>query len=193
MSILCVQVTCKVRRSRKPDDSCKPGTYLPFWNRGQMFARDHSLGISPLSIDCWKCLAYIGPNSVANSFKTLGWSSSGPKAFEGFRPFCNFVTPSLVTTMSSMNGTDLSRRGTWLCSLLVNTSVNWPLNSLAFPKSDWARPPPCLFFKGGNTLGIYFLTVYVTIKIPRISLHITNQVIHIQIMLLPNIAFDFPS
>ena len=69
-----------------------------------------------------------------------------------------------------MNGADLSRRGTWLCSLLVNTSVNFPLNSLAFSKSDWARPLPCLFFKGGNTLGIFFLTVYVTIKIPRISL-----------------------
>ena len=24
----------------------------PFLNSGQMFARDHSLGISPLSIDC---------------------------------------------------------------------------------------------------------------------------------------------
>ena len=46
--------------------------------------------------------------TVANSFRTLGWSSSGPKAFEGFRPFSNFVTPSLVTTMSSMNGADLS-------------------------------------------------------------------------------------
>ena len=92
-----------------------------------MFARDHSLGISPLSIDCWKRWANIGPNSVANSFKTLGWSSSGLKAFEGFRPFSNFVTPSLVTTMSSMNGTDLSRRGTWLCSLLVNTRRDVPV------------------------------------------------------------------
>ena len=124
-----------------------------------MLARDYSLGISPLSIDCWKRWANTEPNSVANSFRTLGWSSSGPKAFEGFRPFSNFkfVTPSLVTTMSSMNGADLSRRGTWLCSDLVNTSVNWPLNSLAFPKSDWARPLPCLFFKGGgDTLGIFF-------------------------------------
>ena len=162
-----------------------------------MFARDHSLGISPSSIDCWKRWENIGPNSIANSFKTLGWSSSGPKAFEGFRLFSNFVSPSLVTTMSSMNGVDLSRRGTWLCSLLVKTPVNWPLNSLDFSKSDWTRPPPCLFFKGGNTLGVFFLTVYVkvreTIKIPRTSLHITNQVIHKQIMLLPNIGFDFPS
>ena len=99
-----------------------------------------------------------------------------------------------VTTMSSMNGADLSRRGTWLCSLLVNTSVNWPLNSLAFSKSDWAKPLPCLFFKGGgDTLGIFFLIAYVTKKIPRISLHITNQVIHIQIVLLPDICFDFSS
>ena len=80
---------------------------------------------------------------------TTHWSSSGPKAFEGFRLFSNFVTPSLVTTMFSMNGADLSRRGTLLCSFLVKTSVNWPLNSLAFSKSDWARPLPCLFFKGG--------------------------------------------
>ena len=95
--------------------------------------------------------------------------------------------------MSSMNESDLSRKGTWLYSILVNTSVNWLLNSLAFSKSDWARPLPCLFFKGENTLGIFFLTVYVTIKIPRISLHITNHVIHIQIMLLPNICFDLSS
>ena len=27
--------------------------------------------------------ANTGPNSVANSFRTLGWSSSGPKAFKG--------------------------------------------------------------------------------------------------------------
>ena len=120
-------------------------------------------------------------------------ASSGPKAFEGFRPFSNFATPSLVTTMSSMNRADLSIRGTWLCSILVNTSVNWPLNSLAFSKSDCARPLPCLFFKGGIPWVSFFLTVYVTIKIPRISLRITNQVIHIQIVLLPNICFDFSS
>ena len=27
-----------------------------------MFASEHSLGISPLSIDCWKRKANIGPN-----------------------------------------------------------------------------------------------------------------------------------
>ena len=153
-----------------------------------MFARDHSLGISPLSIDCWKRWANTGPNSVTNSFRTLGWSSSGPKAFEGFKLFSYFVTPFLVTAMSSMNVTDPSRRGTWLCSVLVNTSVNWTLNSHAFSKSDWARHLSCLFFKGGVP---FFLTIYVMIKIPGISLHISNQVIHIQVMLLPNISFDF--
>ena len=66
--------------------------HVSLLNMGQMFARDHSLGISPLSIDCWKRRANTGPNSVANSFRTLAWSSSGPKAFEGFRPFSNFVT-----------------------------------------------------------------------------------------------------
>ena len=101
-----------------------------------MIAREHSLGILPLSIDCWNIWANTGPNSVVNFFRTLGWSSLRPIAFEGFRRFSNFVTPSLVTTMQSINGADLSRRKTWLCSVLVNLSVNWPSNKLAFSQSD---------------------------------------------------------
>ena len=186
MNILCVQVICKVRRSSKPDDSCKPGTYLPLCT-GDKFLQRPFLRDFTFAIDCWKRLANIGPNYVANSFKTLGWSSSGPKAFEGFRPFSNFVTPSLVTTMSSMNGADLSGIVAWLCSLLVKTSVNWPLNSLAFLQSDWARPPPCLFFKG-EYLGYLFTDCLCNDKNPW-----DYKVIHIHIMLLPNIGFDFPS
>ena len=55
-----------------------------------MLARDHSLGISSISIDYWKRCANTGPNSVANSFRTLGWSSSGPKALEGFKSLTSF-------------------------------------------------------------------------------------------------------
>ena len=36
----------------------------------------------------------ILPNSFANSFRTLGCSSSGLKALERFRPLRSFVTPS---------------------------------------------------------------------------------------------------
>ena len=36
------------------------------------FARDHSLGISPVSREFWKRLAKTGPNSVANSVWTVG-------------------------------------------------------------------------------------------------------------------------
>ena len=45
----------------------------------------------------------------------------------------------------------------------------------------------------GDTLGIFLLTINVTIKIPGNSLHIPNQAIHIQSVLLPNISFDFYS
>ena len=41
-----------------------------------------------------------------------------------------------------MKGADLSRSGTCVCSFLLNTSVNWPLNSSAFSRSDWATPFP---------------------------------------------------
>ena len=52
----------------------------PFLNRGLIFASVHSLGTSPDSIDCWKRWANTGSDSVANSFRTQGCSSSGPKA-----------------------------------------------------------------------------------------------------------------
>ena len=41
--------------------------------------------VSPVSIDCWKRWANTGPYSVASSFRTLGWNSSGHKALEGFK------------------------------------------------------------------------------------------------------------
>ena len=76
LNILCVRVTCKVHKSRKrkwPVTLLEEGADIckrPFlWD-----------GISPVSIDCWKRWANTGPSSVASSFRTLGWSSSGPKA-----------------------------------------------------------------------------------------------------------------
>ena len=34
--------------------------------RGQILARDYSLGTSPVSIDCWKRWANTGPYSIAS-------------------------------------------------------------------------------------------------------------------------------
>ena len=87
-----------------------------FLKSGHKLGSDQFLAISPVLIDCWKRCVYTGPYSFANSFRTPGWSSSGPKAIEGFRPLRSFVTPSFVTTISSMNGVGLSRSGTWLCT-----------------------------------------------------------------------------
>ena len=120
-----------------------------------------SLGISPVPIDCWKRWANTGPNSVASSFRTLGWSSSGPKALEGFKPLRSLNTPSLETAISFMKGADLSRSGTWVCSFLLNTSVNWPLNSSAFSRSDWATPFPFFLFRGGIPwVSFFWLLMY---------------------------------
>ena len=49
----CVQVTCKVHKSKKPDDTCKQATCLPF-EEGEMFARDNPLGLTPVSINFGK-------------------------------------------------------------------------------------------------------------------------------------------
>ena len=117
LNILCVRVTCKVHKSRKPGHNCTQGTCHSYWKGGQIFARDHSFGISPVSIDCWKRWANTGPNSVDSSFRTLGWSPSGPKALEGFKPLGSLITPSLETAISFMKGAYLSRSGTWVYSL----------------------------------------------------------------------------
>ena len=114
-----------------------------------------------MSIDCWKRWANTGPNSVASSFRTLGWSSSGPKALEGFKPLRSLITPSLETAISFMKGADLSRSGTWVCSFLLNSSVNWPLNSSAFSRSDWATPFPFFIFRGGIPwVSFFWLLMY---------------------------------
>ena len=56
-----------------------------FFNKGHMFARDHSLEMLHVlvSTDCWERRANTGPNSVTNPFGTLGWSSTGPMALDG--------------------------------------------------------------------------------------------------------------
>ena len=135
LNILCVRVTCKVHKSRKPGDNCTQVTCHASWKGGSYLQETilHQLK---------KRWANTGPNSVASSFTTLGWSSSGPKALEGFKPLRSLITPSLETAIYFMKDADLSRSGTWVCSFLLNTSLNWPLNSSAFSRSDWATPFP---------------------------------------------------
>ena len=168
-----------------------------------MFARSHSQGISSVSRDCWNKCANIGPSSFASSFRTLGLSSSGPKAFEGFKPLSNLIIPSDDTTILSMKGADLLVNGTSLYLVLLNASLNWPISSSVLSESKSATPFP--LFKGWNTLPVFFLllffcccffffcccfffTIYVYVEVSRICLYITYQVIHIQIMLLFNVS-----
>ena len=47
-------------------------TMSPFLNKGQMFAKDHSSGITPVFNDCRNKCAKTGPSSSASSFKILG-------------------------------------------------------------------------------------------------------------------------
>ena len=70
------------------------------------------LGISAVSNDCWKRCAKTGPSPVTSSFRTLGWSPSGPKALEGFKTLRSLVPPSFETTMLFMKGAYLLRNGT---------------------------------------------------------------------------------
>ena len=66
----------------------------PFLNSGQILAGDHSLGISPVSIDCWKRWAI---SDLIQSSVPLG--SSSPKALDGLRPLRSLDTPSFVNNI----------------------------------------------------------------------------------------------
>ena len=76
-----------------------------------MFTRSHSLGISPVSRDCWNKCANTGPSSFVSSFRTLG---SGLNAFKGFKHLSNLITSSVDTTILSMKGANLLVNGSSL-------------------------------------------------------------------------------
>ena len=154
LNILCVRVTCKVHKSRKLGDNCTQVTCHPFWRGGRYLQETIPLGFHQCQLIAEKD-EQIPDLTVASFFKALGWSSSGPKALEGFKPLRSLITPSLETAISFMKSADLSRSGTWVCSFLLNTSVNWPLNSSAFSRSDWATPFPFFLF-GVEYLGCLF-------------------------------------
>ena len=104
--------------------------------------------ISPVSIDCWKRWPNIGRNSVASSFRTLGWSSLGLKALEGFTPLRSLVTAPLETTISSMKGADLSGSGPG-CVHFIEHIRKLTIKGSAFSRSDWATTFPFLLFRDG--------------------------------------------
>ena len=145
LNTLCVWVTYKVHKSRKPGDNCTQVTCHSSWKGGRYVQETIRLGFHLCQLIAEKD-QQISDLTVASSFRTLGLSSSGPKALEGFKPLRSIITPSFETAISFMKGADLFRSGTWVCSFLLNTSVNWPLNSFAFSRSDWATAFPFFLF-----------------------------------------------
>ena len=162
LNILCVRVTCKVYKSRKSGNDCTQVICHSSWKGRLIFARDHSFGISPVSSDCWKRRANTGPNSVASSFRTLGWSSSGPKSLEGFKPLRNLITLSLETAISSMKGADLSRSGTCVCSFFIEHIRKLTIEFLCLFEVRLSNTLSILPFSGWNTVGVFFSDYWCT-------------------------------
>ena len=92
-----------------------------------------------------------------------------------------------------MKGADPLRNRTSLWSFLLNTSVNWPLNFSACSISEAVIPVPPLLLRGGIPWLSFFLTIDVPIEVSRICLNVADQVIYIQIVLLPNVILNFSS
>ena len=188
LDILCVRVSFKVHKSRKLGDNCTQVTCHSSWKGGRYLHETILFGFHQCQLIAGKW-ANTGPNSVASSFRTLGWSSWGLKALEGFKPLRSLITPSLETAISLMKGADLSRSGTLVCSFLLNTSVNRPL-----PFGDPIEQHSFhSSFSGVEYLGCLFSDYWCTDRSLWVCLNITNQVIHIQIVLFSYISLDFSS
>ena len=93
--------------------------------------------------------------------------------------------------MAFICGADLPNRGTSLNLLWVNTSVNCQLISSAWSDSVSARPLPSLFFRGLDALVVFPLAICIRVEASGVCLYVSNQVIHIQIVLLFNLSFNF--
>ena len=74
--------------SRKPGENCTQVTCHSSWKGGRYLQETSPLGFH----QCLLIATQDETNSVASSFRTLGWSSSGPKALEGFKPLRNLIT-----------------------------------------------------------------------------------------------------
>ena len=147
LSILCVRVTFKVHKSRKRGDNCTQVICHFSWKEGKYLQETIPLGFHLCQLIAEKGEQIL---DLTLLLAPLGLrSSSGPKALDGFKPLRSLATPSLETTISSMKGADVSRSGTWVRSFLLNTSVNWPSNSSAFSRSDWATQFAFFLFSGG--------------------------------------------
>ena len=80
-----------------------------------------SFGTIQVSKLFWKIMVRNSPISVAISLRTLAGSKSGPEALLGFSLSRSFTTPSLVTSVSGIDGNGVpSGDGMLLLSSLVH-------------------------------------------------------------------------
>ena len=147
-----------------------------------------------MSRNCWKRWAKTGPNSFASSFRTPGWSSSGPKALKGFKPLKQIG----YTHIWNNNVIHERARPTekWNLTMIIFVEHNRKLTIkfLSLCDTFWSCDTSySSSFKGWNTLIVFFTTIDVPIEDSRTCLNIANQVIYVQILLLPNIILNFSS
>ena len=97
-------------------------------------------------------------NSFANSFRTLGWSSLGPKALEGLRPLRSFVAPGAPENGSeneflaemTMNQVSLSIKTNCMCQSFQSGGFHYQLSSSgaksAIFSGDWQVQDFCFLY-----------------------------------------------
>ena len=122
-------------------------------------------------------------------FKILGCNSSGPIAYDGFKPFKSYPFSS--------NSNVIHLRG-WPIKLrsLIKPALSeyigkLPIKFLCLIRFRFRQTTAISLFQGWDSLAIFPLTIRISIEVSRVCPGVTNQVIDIQIVLLFNLFTQF--
>ena len=90
-----------------------------------------------------------------------------------------------------MKGADRFGSGTWRCSFFVEYIRKLSIKFIWLFQFRFSNTVTISPLKGWDTLGVFLLTIYVSIEISMISLNVIKQVTDIQIILLFDIGLYF--
>ena len=151
-----------------------------FWKAGRGLQE-----IIPLGFQL--CLLTAGKDELTRlltPLRTLGWSSSCPLKLLRVQSFEKF-------SYSFLGNTDISHerdRPVQKWDLALFIFIEHIREPLPFQDPTWQHHLRSFLYRG-----CLFLTIDIPIEVSGVCLYITNQVIHVQFMLFPNISLGFTS
>ena len=121
----------------------------------------------PRTVSWGKRWAKTGPNSVVSSFRTLGWSSSGPKAVQAFEKFNYSVLRNNNIIQERCRPILMQYLGVFI---FIEHIRKLTIEFLCLFEVRVSNTISILPFQGWDTLGVILLTIDVPIEVSGVCL-----------------------